>query len=104
MKTVKLIAVIVMLLATVSVSAQNKKSKNQKVVVLSVSMHCEGCKEKIEKNISWEKGVKDLVVNLEKKTVTITYDAKKTNEDVLIKAIEKLDYKCEKIDPKEKKG
>ena len=90
----------VMLLTIVPVSAQNKKSANQEVLALSVNMHCDGCKAKIEKNIAWEKGVKDLAVNLEKKTVTITYDTKKTNETALIKAVEKLGYQCKKIEPK----
>ncbi|MDR3351184.1 MAG: heavy-metal-associated domain-containing protein, partial [Prevotellaceae bacterium] len=54
------------------------------------------CKAKIEKNISWEKGVKDLTVNLEKKTVAITYDPQKSTAEKLKEAIEKLGYTAEK--------
>ena len=48
----------------------------------------------MKENISFEKGVKALEVNLEKKTVTITYDPAKTNEATLKKAVEKLGYTC----------
>jgi copper chaperone CopZ len=61
-------------------------------------MYCENCKARIEKNIGWEKGVKDLQVNLEKKTVKITYDPQKTTKEKLKKAIEKLEYSCEEED------
>ncbi|MDR2622023.1 MAG: heavy-metal-associated domain-containing protein [Dysgonamonadaceae bacterium] len=72
-----------------------KKKKSEEVTFI-VNMYCENCKAKIEKNISWEKGVKDLTVNLEKKTVTIVYNPQKTTEENLKKAIEKLGYTCER--------
>ena len=52
--------------------------------------------KKVRENISFEKGVKSLEINLEKKTVTISYDPAKTNEATLKKAIEKLGYTCGK--------
>ena len=42
------------------------------------------------KNIAWEKGVKDLVCDLQKKTVTVTYDTRKTDLETLLKAFEKI--------------
>jgi copper chaperone CopZ len=59
-------------------------------------MQCHNCKAKIEKNIPWEKGVKDLQVDLEEKTVTIIYNPQKTTEEKLQKAIEKLGFICKK--------
>ena len=78
--------------------AQDSKAKEKKTgkVVFLTNIFCEKCKAKIEKNISWEKGVKDLTVNLEKKTVTITYDPRKNTEEKLKEAIEKLGYTAEK--------
>ena len=100
MKTTKMMLLSVLLLigGVFTVNAQNEKTDKKKTeeVTFIVSMHCHGCQSKIEKNISWEKGVKDLKADLEKKTVTITYDPKRTNEEKLKKAIEKLDFKCEK--------
>ena len=81
-------------------SAKNKKTES---VCFNVSMSCDGCKARIEKIIPFEKGVKDLTVNLENKTVKIVYDPKKTDETKLKTAIEKLDYSVEKIEETIKK-
>lgn len=95
----KKIAVLTLaLLVGFALSAQEnepKKKKSEKVT-FAVNMYCESCKTKIEKNISWEKGVKDLTVNLEKKTVAIVYNPQKTTAEKLKKAIEKLGYTAEK--------
>ena len=77
-----------------TVLQQSKKKKTQ-TVTFKVSMRCKNCVKKITDNISFEKGVKDLQVVLEDKTVTITYDPAKTNPETLKKAIEKLGYKVE---------
>lgn len=76
--------------------------KELKTVVFNVGLHCQNCVKKVQENISFEKGVKSLDINLEKKTVTITYtyDAAKTDAATLKKAIEKLGYTCGK--PEEK--
>lgn len=70
--------------------------KEVKTVVFNVGLHCQNCVKKVRENISFEKGVKSLEINLEKKTVTISYDPAKTNEAALKKAIEKLGYTCGK--------
>lgn len=61
-------------------------------VVYSVGLHCNNCKKKVENNIAFEKGVKDLQVNLEEKTVTVTYRTDKTDSEKIKEAIEKLGY------------
>jgi len=71
---------------------KKKKGKDVKDVNFNVYLHCEDCVEKVNENIAFEKGVKDLKVSLEDQTVTIKYDAAKTSEDVLKAAIEKLGY------------
>ena len=63
---------------------------NKQVVVLSVDIHCQGCIDKIMKNIAFEKGVKDIVCDLDTKTVKVTYDANKTNVPTLLTAFEKI--------------
>lgn len=63
---------------------------NKQVVVLSCDIHCQGCCDKIMKNIAFEKGVKDLVCDLDTKTVTVTYDANKTDVPTLLKAFDKI--------------
>ena len=67
---------------------------NKQKVVLYVHLHCEDCCNKILKNIPFDKelknGVKDLVFNMEEQTVTVTYDANKTDVPTIQKAFAKI--------------
>lgn len=72
-----------------------KPAKEYATVVFDTNLHCDKCVKKVEENISFEKGVKDLDVSLEKQTIKITYDKAKTNEETLAKAVKKLGYKAE---------
>ena len=69
-----------------------KKKGELKEVTFNVHLHCENCMKKVQENISFEKGVKDLHVCLEDQTVSIKYDVAKTSEETLKAAIEKLGY------------
>ena len=98
MKVVHIILAVVFLLGANMVSAQDKKKNNkEEQVVFSVSMDCHSCEQKIKKNIPYEKGVKDLTVNLDKKLVTIQYQTDKTDKAKLKKSIEKLGFTCEEM-------
>ena len=70
-----------------------KKAKAEiKEVTFEVHLHCNNCVKKVQENIAFEKGVKDLHVCLEDQIVWVKYDSSKTNEDTLEKAIVKLGY------------
>lgn len=43
------------------------------------------------------KGIKDVVVNVEEKTVTVTYDSQKNNDDKIIKGLKSLNVNAEPI-------
>lgn len=70
-----------------------KKAAEIKAAHFHVHLHCENCVKKVQENIAFEKGVKDLKVSLEDQTVDIKYDAAKTSEAKLKAAIETLGYK-----------
>lgn len=70
-----------------------KAAKGTATVVFATDIHCESCKKKIESNIPYEKGVKDLSVDIAKKEVAITYRTDKTNTEKLLAALNKLGYK-----------
>ena len=72
---------------------QNVKKAATKTVTFNVSMHCKNCVKKINDNVAFEKGVKDLSVSLDQKTVTVTYDPARTDVAKLKAALEKLGYK-----------
>lgn len=99
MKTKSILLAIIMLVSFAGVSAQSQKGSSKGEVLFSVPMDCHGCKTKIEKNIAFEKGVKDLDVNLEDKTVKITYDKRKTSQENLKAALGKLGYEAKAITP-----
>ena len=63
---------------------------NKQTVVLSCDLHCQGCCDKIMKNIAFEKGVKDIQCDLKNKEVTVVFDANKTGPETLLKAFEKI--------------
>ena len=88
MKQFLLILLLVLVPMTMR-SADNKQPAKQ-TVVLACDLHCQGCCDKITNNIRWEKGVKDIVCDLKTKTVTLTYDTRKTNLETLLKAFERI--------------
>jgi copper chaperone CopZ len=73
-------------------NGQNKKASNKENVVFNVAMDCHSCQQKIEKNIAFEKGVRAMNVSLEKQTVEITFDKRKTNIEKLQRAFKELGY------------
>lgn len=93
-----------LLVTTINAQTTTEKTavKKSEEVTFLVGMHCQSCKERIEKIIPFEKGVKDLKVDLEKKEVTVVYNPQKTTEDKLRKAFKDLGYTCEKKEQEKK--
>lgn len=101
-----LVGVLLLLgVGSVALVAQNKKpvKTDKETVVFDVSMTCENCQKRIEKNIAFEKGVTDLKVFLENKTVQIEYKASQTTPEKLKVALEKLGYEVKLHNAEKKK-
>lgn len=83
----------------VALSMTMASAKDIKTVVLTTipQMHCENCEKRIKENIRFEKGIKKIVTDVEHQTVTITYDADKTNVENIIKGFEKIKYKAREV-------
>ena len=92
MKKTIIIILTALMAFSVSLSAGPKKKKDLKEVTFVVHLHCADCVNKVQENVAFEKGVKDLKVSLEQQTVYVKYDAAKTDEDILKKSIESLGY------------
>ena len=75
-------------------SLADGKDNKLSTVTFATNLHCDKCKKKIEANIPFEKGVKDLHVDVKAKTITITYRNDKTSTMRLQEAIQKLGYTC----------
>jgi copper chaperone CopZ len=95
----KLLTLCVFSLLTFTSSLVWADSPNAGEVLFSVDMHCESCKNKIEKALRWHKGVKDLSIKLKELTVRVRFDPRKTSPLDLQAAIEALGYTCLVIPP-----
>lgn len=83
-------------LVAVLLSVTTAMAKDIRTAVFKVSqMTCENCVKKINSNIRFEKGMKDFTTDLKTKTVTITYDADKTNIEKLKDGFKKFHYEAE---------
>ena len=82
-------------LAVVLLSAASVLAKDFRTVVFKVEqLHCENCEKKVKDNIKFEKGVKTFSTELKDRTVTITYDAEKTNVEKLKAGFKKFKYEA----------
>lgn len=90
----KTLIVILAAMMAIPAFADKKPLKKGEVkeVTFVVAIDCENCVKKVQENIAFEKGVKDLKITLEDQTVALKYDAAKTTESTLKAAIEKLGY------------
>lgn len=76
--------------------AQDIDSKTE-TVEIKTSAICGMCKDRLEKNIAFEKGVKSVTLNEETKVLTIEFKKGKNSKDKLKKAITKLGYDADEL-------
>ncbi|MGA2824414.1 MAG: heavy metal-associated domain-containing protein [Bacteroidales bacterium] len=74
--------------------AQDKKATEIKIKTSAV---CGQCKDRIEKGMAYEKGIKDINLDLETKIATVKYNPAKTTPSDIRKAISKLGYDADTI-------
>ncbi len=100
-----LIAALVLLCCTGICFAASKAPKAPKQpdreVVYQTNLHCRNCAAKIQDNIAFEKGVKDLDIQVDEKTVRVVYNPAKTDSLKIADAIRDLGYSAEIISDKE---
>jgi copper chaperone CopZ len=101
MKTLRSIIMIMAILTLTFSMGHASKPANTETASYWVSIHCGSCQQKLLENLRFEKGVKDIKVNVETKQVDITYNTKKTDGEKLQKAIEKLGYEVRQLKPGE---
>lgn len=61
-------------------------------IEIQTSAICEMCKEALEYDLAFEKGVKEATLNLDDKVFTVIYNPKKTDPDKLRERITKVGY------------
>lgn len=70
---------------------------DDKEVKIKTSAVCGMCKERIERNLSFEKGVKEATLDVKSKIVTIKYNSKKTDVTKLKANITKTGYDADEL-------
>lgn len=81
-------------LLTVVAFAQQPSTTELKIKTSAV---CEMCKETIEKQLAFEKGVKRSTVDVESKIVTVEYNPKKTTPEKIRQSIAKVGYDADDV-------
>ncbi len=72
-----------------------KKQVDLKTTVFQTDVDCENCAKKVDNSIPYQKGVKEVKVDVSTQTVTVTYDTSKTNDEALVKAFKKVKVNAE---------
>ena len=79
----------------VSDAMAQKKQVDLKTTVFQTDVDCENCAKKVDNSIPYQKGVKEVKVDVSTQTVTVTYDTSKTNDETLVKAFKKVKVNAE---------
>ncbi len=78
--------------------------ENQKIAEIKIktSAVCNMCKETLESNLAFEKGIKKTELEVKSSIITVTYNPQKITPEKIRKAISKLGYDADEVpaDPK----
>ncbi|MBS4056097.1 MAG: cation transporter [Bacteroidetes bacterium] len=104
MRTVHFLSAVslLMLLAYNTRVMGQEKPASTETVKIKTSAICEQCKERLEHNMAFEKGVKAVNLDIETKVLTIEFKAGKNSKEKLKKAVTKIGYDADELeaDPK----
>ena len=93
-----LIALIIITLIAFSSSNVNaQKVKKKETIVIRTSSECDMCKERIEKEMAYTKGVLSATLDVEKAELTAIYKPHKTTPKKIREAISNLGYDADTI-------
>ena len=85
--------------------AMNVLADNVKFKVTNI--RCQNCAKRVEKTLKANEAVQEVNVDLQAKTVCVSYDASKANAEALLKTLTDAKYQAEilkQCDGKEAKG
>ncbi len=81
----------------VTLSAKQATTPVIQKVVIQTNGVCSKCEALFKENVPFFKGVKDYTYDPKTSKMTISYDAKKTNPDLLRQQISKLGYNADNV-------
>lgn len=92
----KIIALFIMVAACAGIATAAPKVKAEKKIATATfitDLDCDHCAQKIYNTIPYEKGIKDVQVDVKSKSVTVKFDAAKNNVEALVKAFTSIKVK-----------
>ena len=95
MKKIIMLCLVAVIGFGVSDAMAQKKQVELKTTVFQTDVDCENCAKKVDNSIPYQKGVKEVKVDVSTQTVTVTYDTSKTNDEALVKAFKKVKVNAE---------
>lgn len=105
MKTFKIFSIVVFM-AFLMMGIENpvfsQKARTTDTLSIKTSAVCGMCKERIEKYMAFEKGVKSAVLDSETKVLKVVYKTARTDKDKLKKAVTKIGYDADDMIAEEK--
>lgn len=101
MKKIMMILAMLAVVAGVATAAPKQKAEKKiATVVFTTDLDCHHCAQKVLNTIPYEKGIKDVQVDVPTKTVTVKFDEAKNSVESLTKAFESIKVKVVKVEAK----
>ena len=100
-KIIALFAILAMVAGVAIAAPKVKAEKKIATVVFTTDLDCHHCAEKVMNTIPYEKGIKDVQVDVKTKSVTVKFDAAKNTVEALTKAFSTIKVKVFKSEVKE---
>lgn len=73
------------------------KAKGNQIIDVQTSAQCEMCKERIEKALMAEAGVKSAILDLETKKIKVVYNSNKISDTQIRQAIANTGYDADNV-------
>ena len=88
-----ILAMLAVVAGVATAAPKQKVEKKIATVVFTTDLDCHHCAQKVLNTIPYEKGIKDVQVDVPTKTVTVKYDEAKNSTESLTKAFESIKVK-----------
>ena len=99
-KIMMILAMLAMVAGVATAAPKQKAEKKIATVVFTTDLDCHHCAQKVLNTIPYEKGIKDVQVDVPTKTVTVKFDEAKNSVESLTKAFESIKVKVVKAEEK----
>lgn len=76
---------------------KDKPAREVMEIVIKTSAQCGMCKERIERDMSFEKGIKYVNLDLETKDLTVRYRTDKSTPEEIRRAVARIGYDADDV-------